>query len=205
MARRRLSVPGIQGPAQRRGIAGRAWDKFVGSAGRGTTPQELERLSGSRFTGFGTPGTGRQIRELTVEQQLDVIGRYRGRDLAAMRPRTARGLAAVTRGDDEILFTVNLRERSTNPDRPRAEAAGYDSKSGTVRIRFRKGQRKYPNGAIYEYYGVPRNVWKDLLRAPSPGRYITRVLETYPYTQVSDSWEPTQIFSARDRRTPDGL
>jgi hypothetical protein len=159
----------------------------------------LSRLSGSRFSGFGTPGAGRQIRELTVEDQLDIIGRYQGRDLASMRPRTREGLAAVTRGDNSILFTVDLRERSTDPDRPRAESAGYDSRTGTVRIRFRRGQRKHPNGAIYEYYGVPRSVWKNLLRAASPGRFITRVLETYPYTQVSESWEPQNVFSVRDQ------
>ena len=203
MPPRRASVPRIK-PPRARGIATRAWEKFVGSSGQGVTPSDLSRLSGSRFTGFGTPGAGRQIRELSVEEQLEIIGRYRGRDLAAMRPRTARGLAAVSQGDDSILFTVNLRDRSTNPDRPRAEAAGYDSKTGTVRVRFRRGQPRYPNGAIYEYYGVPRSVWKNFLRASSPGRFIDRVLDTYPYTQVSDTWEPQNVFSNQQRGGPAG-
>lgn len=168
---------------------------------------------------MGTPGTGRQIRQFPVEKtasvpgvrgrrepapietQQEIIARYRQRDREDMRPRTARGIEAASRGDDSILFTQDLRAQSSNtetPKRPRAEGAGYDSAAGTVRIRFRVGADKSsPDGAIYEYYGVPRSVWKNLQRASSPGRFITRVLDTYPYTKVDGSFEPRGFYDGR--------
>lgn len=210
MARRRVGLPRGLGSSPQRGIAGRAWDRFIGASP--STPLPLEPRNPSRFTGFGSPGTGRQIRELTVEDQLDVIDRYRQRQEqvlsskrhATRRERLSRGLNAASRGDDSILMSVDLRAKSSNeddPKRPRAESAGYDSATGTVRIRFRVGADKSsPQGAIYEYYGVPRHIWKNLLRASSPGRYIDRVLDTYPYTKVDEDWQPTRVFSNIDRR-----
>jgi hypothetical protein len=106
-------------------------------------------------------------------------------------------MKALRQGDDSLLLNVDLASRSSNPARPRAISAGYDSKAQTVRIRFRP-QPRYPSGALYEYYGVPRNVWKNFLRAPSPGRFISRVLDTYPYTRVDDDFRPTGMFQELD-------
>lgn len=176
MARRRTTIPPIAAP-KRRGIASSAYDRHVSGGG------------------FGTPGSGRQIRQYPVETQQEIVARERERAAAAQRARTARGIVAVMQGDDSQLFTVDLAARSSNPQRPRALAGGYDSASETVRIRFRP-DGKHPEGAVYEYYQVPRNAWKNMLRANSPGRYIDRVLDTYPYTQVGRSFQPQAFFQA---------
>jgi hypothetical protein len=51
---------------------------------------------------------------------------------------------------------------------------------------------------VYEYYDVPRAVWLNMLRAPSPGRYIDRVLDTYPYTRVDRQFQPTGFFTTQE-------
>lgn len=42
-------------------------------------------------------------------------------------------------------------------------AAGYDESSMTLRIQFFSG--------TYDYYNVPRNIFNNLLSAPSKGQY----------------------------------
>jgi len=176
MARRRTTIPPITAP-KRRGIASSAYDRHVSGGG------------------FGTPGTGRQMRTYPVEVQREVAAREQALADAKQRGRTARAIEAAMNGDDTALFTVDMAQRSSNPARPRAIAGGYDSASETVRIRFRP-EGKHPEGAVYEYYQVPRAVWKNLLRANSPGRFIDRVLDTYPYTQVGQSFQPQAFFQA---------
>jgi len=54
----------------------------------------------------------------------------------------------------------------------------------TLRIRFRNGQ-------VYGYYNVPPNVWRNFKRVKSPGRFINRVLNFYPYGPEPDLDRPT--------------
>lgn len=79
-------------------------------------------------------------------------------------------------GDDSTLLPYQPTP-SVNPPRPRTLAAGYDSRTRTVRIRFRNGQ-------VYEYYDVPSNVWRNFRRVKSPGRMINRVLNNYEYAEL---------------------
>jgi len=195
MPRRRPSIPQIKAPSPRRsGIATSAYDRHVASGV------------------FGAPGTGRQIRSYPVEIQQEIVGREQERAEYRQRKRTRNALADAIGGDDTALFTQDLRAQSSwtlkhpdrpespsNPRRPRAEAAGYDSRSQTVRIRFRVGADKmFPNGAVYEYYNVPRSVWRNLQRSNSPGRYIDRVLDTYPYASVDEAFRPTRFFQVEE-------
>jgi hypothetical protein len=68
--------------------------------------------------------------------------------------------------------------RTSNPARPRTLQAGYDKKqgerTGTLRVRFR-------DGTPWEYYEVPSEIWQRFKRSASPGRFINRVLNNYPY------------------------
>jgi hypothetical protein len=149
------------------GFRGRgAWDKQIGA-------------------GFGRPGAQRRIREYPVSEQERMIARFQQRDQERRKPSVKRawgnvradGLAAV----DELLpVELNTSAHSTNPARPRALRGGYDSRANTVRVQFR-------DGAVYEYYEVPGNVWRQLLRSKSTGKYIDRVLDTYPYTRIDPS------------------
>jgi hypothetical protein len=88
-------------------------------------------------------------------------------------------------GDDTELLPYQPTP-SINPPRPRTLAAGYDKDSETLRIRFRNGQ-------VYGYYNVPPNVWRNLKRVKSPGRFINRTLNNFPYAPEHDLDEPTGV------------
>jgi KTSC domain-containing protein len=63
---------------------------------------------------------------------------------------------------------------TTNPPRPRTLQAGYDPQSRVLRVTFR-------DGTLWEYYEVPAQVWENFETTESPGRFINRVLNYYPY------------------------
>lgn len=49
-------------------------------------------------------------------------------------------------------------------------AVGYESSSYTLEIEFW-------NGGIYQYFNVPPVVYRQLMGAPSLGRYLARVIK----------------------------
>lgn len=80
---------------------------------------------------------------------------------------------------EEIGWTPQIDPApTTNPEKPRTLQLGYvrerGEPTGTIRVRFR-------DGTPWEYYDVPPNVWKNLRRVKSPGRYINRVLNNFDY------------------------
>jgi hypothetical protein len=81
-------------------------------------------------------------------------------------------------GDDSMLLPYQPTP-SINPARPRTLAAGYDSDSKTLRVRFR-------DGTVYEYFNVPQRVWRNFRRVKSPGRAINRTLNYYDYARMDD-------------------
>jgi hypothetical protein len=78
-------------------------------------------------------------------------------------------------GDDTLLLPYQPTP-SINPPRPRTVAAGYDKDTETLRVRFR-------DGTPWEYYDVPPRVWRNFKRVKSPGRFINRTLNNYPYAR----------------------
>ena len=46
-------------------------------------------------------------------------------------------------------------------------SAGHDARAAVLELQFR-------NGALYQYFHVPRRVYRDLLWAPSKGGYFNR-------------------------------
>lgn len=82
----------------------------------------------------------------------------------------------LARLGDDVLLLPYQPTPSINPPRPRTLAAGYDRETETLRVKFR-------NGKIYGYYNVPPNIWRNFRRQKSPGRYINRVLNFYPYAR----------------------
>lgn len=152
-----------------------AWDRQIGA-------------------GFGQPGSQRRIRQYPVSEQERIVAHYQSRDAARRRRRTTEALGAMFEDGvlDEVMPTaLNVPGHTINENRPRCLRGGYDSKSGTVRLQFR-------DGALYEYFDVPKNVWRNLLRGPSTGRYINRVLDTYPYTRISTTTGAARSFFSTD-------
>ena len=56
----------------------------------------------------------------------------------------------------------------------RVNEGRYDGGLEQIHVIFR-------DGTPWTYNGVPRNVWKNFRRSASPGKYINRVLNGYPY------------------------
>lgn len=98
---------------------------------------------------------------------------------------TGRARRAIQAEDlDEISWDPGraypqIQTRSSNPERPRTIAAGYDPKNAILRVTFR-------NGVTYEYLGPSPRQWSTFQRVPSPGKYINSVLEQYPYRPVPE-------------------
>jgi hypothetical protein len=58
-------------------------------------------------------------------------------------------------------------------------AAGYDVATQTLEIEF-------VSGRVYRYDGVPEGVYAWLLRTPSKGSYVSRMINgSYPYRDVT--------------------
>ncbi len=58
-------------------------------------------------------------------------------------------------------------------------SVGYQAKSRILEIEF-------DSGAVYQYLGVPANIYEQLLRAESKGCYFNgEIRDVYPYVQVS--------------------
>lgn len=72
-----------------------------------------------------------------------------------------------------------LATNTSNPDRPRTVAAGYDEENRVLRVTFRNGQ-------MYDYYNVEPRVWERFANSDSPGKYINSVLNFYHYSPVGE-------------------
>jgi len=62
---------------------------------------------------------------------------------------------------------------TSDPDRPRTVAAGYDSGREVLTVVFR-------DGTFYNYYEVNPNEWQEFKRTNSKGVYIYSVLDYHP-------------------------
>lgn len=62
---------------------------------------------------------------------------------------------------------------TTNPERPRTVAAGYDRNRQVLTVVFR-------DGTYYNYYEVSSNEWQEFKKRVSKGQYIYRYLDYKP-------------------------
>jgi hypothetical protein len=42
----------------------------------------------------------------------------------------------------------------------------------------------FANGTIYQYFGVPRDTYQDLLRADSKGAYFNQHIRAFPHASL---------------------
>jgi hypothetical protein len=62
-------------------------------------------------------------------------------------------------------------------DSSNVEAVGYESEAQELHVQFL-------SGAYYIYHGVPREIYDDLLAAPSIGSFLNRVVKgVYQFTK----------------------
>lgn len=57
-------------------------------------------------------------------------------------------------------------------------AIGYDPTTETLEVEFL-------NGSVYQYYNVPENMYDQLMKEGSKGRFLhTYIKNAYPYSRV---------------------
>ena len=57
-------------------------------------------------------------------------------------------------------------------------AVGYDEGTQTLEVEFH-------SGGVYQYYGVPVHVYREMMQAPSKGQFVNREIRNgYPYSRV---------------------
>ncbi len=78
---------------------------------------------------------------------------------------------------------------TTNPDRPRTVAAGYDKDRQVITVVFR-------DGTFYNYYDVPYRMWQGFRMSQSKGRYILDILDHQPRGHASAEAVPVTVRSA---------
>ena len=55
---------------------------------------------------------------------------------------------------------------------------GYDQPSQTLEVEFL-------NGAIYQYYNVPENMYSEMMKASSKGKFLHLYIKNaYPFSRV---------------------
>ena len=61
----------------------------------------------------------------------------------------------------------------------RIKSIGYDKKNRVLRVEF------LSNGAVYDYSGVPIDIFNQMLMAESKGRFFgSYIAKEYPYIKV---------------------
>lgn len=154
-------------------------------------PRSRRTMLGDRLRAAAEQAAGISRGEQATEAQgseyferLDELGVFQGDPagevLGAGTGRARRAIQAMDVEDvqwDPRRAYPQIQTRSTEPERPRTIAAGYDPTNAILRVTFR-------SGVTYEYLGPSPRQWSAFQRAPSPGRYIDDVLEQYPYRPV---------------------
>lgn len=100
---------------------------------------------------------------------------YGYRNLAgSVRSGTRVPGTAVTTGRGREPAPISIVPTSTtNPQRPRTVAAGYDDRRSVLTVVFR-------DGTFYNYYDVTDDEWTQFKASYSKGRYILAVLDGKP-------------------------
>lgn len=106
---------------------------------------------------------------------------------AAATHATIPRLPRISEGNAAAIDAELPDEDETAPqtwrmfDSTRVREAGYSPQAERLYVRFVK-----PDGSVvYVYEGVPKNVWKNMQRSASAGKYINRTLNNYDYHRIS--------------------
>lgn len=93
-------------------------------------------------------------------------------------------------GESDAPAPLSLVPTSTtNPERPRTVAAGYDRERSVLTVVFR-------DGTYYNYYEVSVSEWQDFKRRVSKGQYIYQYLDYKPRGPANVSALPSYARSA---------
>jgi hypothetical protein len=130
---------------------------------------------------FGKPSSRSVFAQEEIRQAIDKAS-------ANLSLATQQALRRADWWYDDSALLTDRPTNTSNPNRPRTLAAGYDAQSGVLFVRFRGaklGPRVYADGVGYEYYNVTQTEWDEFRRDASPGTYINHVLNYKPYTPAT--------------------
>ncbi|CAB4167046.1 KTSC domain containing protein [uncultured Caudovirales phage] len=137
-------------------------------------PESMEYYNPTQYANLGENNEGQLLSQydtLNHRQFYEVIG------LDDVVP----GYAGPREHEDTSPADITLiPTSSTNPQRPRTVAAGYDADEEKLTVVFR-------DGTFYNYYEVDENEWKAFKANRSKGAIIYRMLDFKPrgYADVS--------------------
>lgn len=110
---------------------------------------------------------------------------------AVQRAAQELSAAPVTDPEDELVNPANIvvsepvSERETADsvnwvqfNSSRVASAAYDPMTQRLLMLF---QKPYPDGTAWTYHGVPPQVWRNLLRSKSAGKFVNRQLNKFRY------------------------
>lgn len=121
----------------------------------------------ARIGGLGPQGHAAIERAANENRRAPVI------DEAPRRPNPA---AISTADPDEA---ENVPGNWYTFDSSRIQEAAYDNGAQRLYVRFVKPV--HSGGTPWTYEGVPQNVWNNLKRSQSPGKFVNRVLNDFDY------------------------
>lgn len=152
MARQKINLAGVIDTERHAAALNRHLDRMTGPPARGSAPDDVDAQGPQGVAGAGGASTGFGRR--AFGDSFDDVA-----------------------WSDDVPYPQEVPTRTSNIDRPRTVASGYDPRSQILRVTFREG-------ATYEYLGVPVHTWETFRRAPSPGRMIDDVLAQFFYRRI---------------------
>ena len=157
-------------------------DRLAGAASLMDTSQVVSPLAGM---GGMSRSDAAEARAFSDDEALwgeyyadDDLGfTYNNRSKKAFTENTpiskARRLGLQNETNDPAPITVTPTT-TTNPNRPRTVAAGYDETRHVLTVVFR-------DGTYYNYYKIPPDVWQTFKTYYSKGKHvIPEILDKYP-------------------------
>lgn len=112
-----------------------------------------------------------------LNEALDQMGQDRASTGFGRRLMGGEGRA----WDPSVPYPQIEPSNTSDEERPRTIAMGYDPGNEIVRVTFRPDASGH--SAIYEYTGVPQHVWDEFSTNYSPGRFIDDFLDGYSYSR----------------------
>lgn len=74
-------------------------------------------------------------------------------------------------------------------DSSRMNQARYDASRRELHVVFK-------DGTPWIYYDIPQNIWDNLRRSASPGKFVNRVLNAFPYSQAPADFDTMDAAAA---------
>ena len=177
-----------------------AWEQYRDSGGEGTSPADVMGMidlvgpdvaAGENFlgrfldqgyeavayedleTGSKETGTASDYFAGPSSAYLEDEGFYAGLGYTYNNDASTPVLAGSSSVDTTPADITQSPTSTTNPNRPRTVAAGYDQKRKTLTVIFR-------DGTFYNYYSVENNTWQSFKRHRSKGWFIRTYLDAHP-------------------------